>query len=151
MKEILLMAHVFLGVTCILAALWVFVETLNANDLNASRIRLLSRCVPAAMALCFLIAGYWYVGLYPGDKSIILKGPWPWAHDLFMETKEHLVIGLLLLTLYLPIVSGVDLVANRDARRLTLWVSALIVLTGLVMEGEGAVISMGVRMGLLPH
>jgi len=32
-----------------------------------------------------------------------------------------------------------------------LCVSALIVLTGLVMEGEGGVISMGVRMGLLAH
>ena len=151
MKEFLLMAHVFLGVTCILAALWVFVETLNASGSNAVRIRFLGRLVPAVMALCFLVAGYWYVNLYPADKAIILKGPWPFAHDFFMETKEHLVLMLLLLTAYLPIVASANLALNHDARRLTLWVSALIVLMGLLMEGEGGVISMGVRMGLLTH
>jgi hypothetical protein len=40
---------------------------------------------------------YWYVVLYPTDKAIILKGPWPFAHEYFMETKEHLVIMLLML------------------------------------------------------
>jgi len=151
MKEILLMTHVFLGVLCILGALWVFVDTLNAHDTNLARIRLVSRFVPVVMTLGFLIAGYWYVNIYPADKAIILKGPWPFAHDFFMETKEHLVLMLLLLTLYLPIASSADLSSNREARRLTLWVSSLIVLTGLMMEGEGGVISMGLRMGLLPH
>ncbi len=151
MKEILLMAHVFLGVLCVLGALWVFVDTLNASETNLARIRLVSRFVPVVMTVGFLIAGYWYVNLYPADKAIILKGPWPFAHDFFMETKEHLVLMLLLLTAYLPIVASANLSLNHDARRLTLWVSALIVLTGLVMEGEGGMISMGVRMGLLPH
>jgi len=151
MKEILLMAHVMLGVLSILASLWVFVDALNASEVNLARIRLLSRFVPVVMTVGFLIAGYWYVNLYPADKAIILKGPWPFAHDFFMETKEHLVLMLLLLTAYLPIVASADLVLNRNARKLTLCVSALIVLTGLVMEGEGGVISMGVRMGLLAH
>ena len=145
------MTHVMLGVLCILASLWVFVEALNGSESNRGRIRLLSRFVPVVMAAGFLIAGCWYVNIYPADKAIILKGPWPFAHDFFMETKEHLVILLLLLTAYLPIAASHNLAVNRDARRLTLWVSALIVLTGLVMEGEGGVISMGVRMGLLPH
>jgi hypothetical protein len=151
MKEILLMTHVMLGVLSILASLWVFVDALNANEGNLERIRLLSRFVPMVMTAGFLVAGYWYVNLYPADKAIILKGPWPFAHDFFMETKEHLVLMLLLLTAYLPIVASANLALNHDARRLTLWVSALIVLMGLLMEGEGGVISMGVRMGLLTH
>jgi hypothetical protein len=149
MKEILLMTHVFLGVLCILASLWVFVDSLNASEANQGRIRLLSRFVPVVMMAGFVIAGYWYVNLYPGDKAIILKGPWPWAHDFFMETKEHLVLLLLLLTGYLPIVASANLSVDRSARNLTLWVSALIILIGLVMEGEGGVISMGVRLGLI--
>ena len=144
------MTHVMLGVLCILASLWVFVDALNASEANRVRINILSRLVPFVMTFGFLVAGYWYVNLYPPDKSIILKGPWPWAHNFFMETKEHLVLPLLLLTVYLPIVSSANLALNRDARRLTLWVSALIILTALVLEGEGGVISMGVRMGLLP-
>ena len=151
MKEILLMSHVMMGVLCVLSSLWVFVDALNASESNRGRIRFLCRFVPVLMTAGFLIAGYWYVNIYPADKAIILKGPWSFSHDFFMETKEHLVLTLLLLTAYLPIVASANLAVNRDARRLTLWVSALIVLTGLVMEGEGGFISMGVRMGLLPH
>jgi hypothetical protein len=149
MKEVLLMAHVFLGVLCVLGALWVFVEALNAREENLFRIRTAAQVSAFAMGLCFLVAGYWYMKIYPADKALILKGPWPWAHDFFMETKEHLVLPLLLLALYLPMTTALNLVSNRVARNLVLTVSALVVLMGLMMEGEGGVISLGVRMGLL--
>ena len=42
-----------------------------------------------------------------------------------------------------------QLAQNKDARKLTLWVAALIVLLALGMEGEGAVIAMGVKVALL--
>ena len=60
-----------------------------------------------------------------------------------------MVILLLLLASYLPIVTARSLAADKDARKLALWVSALIVLLGLGMEGEGAVIAMGVKVALL--
>ena len=69
------MTHVMLGVLCILASLWVFVDALNASEANRVRINILSRLVPFVMTFGFLVAGYWYVNLYPPDKSIILKGP----------------------------------------------------------------------------
>jgi hypothetical protein len=150
MNEALLMLHVFLGVFCIIASVWVFVDVLHAGEANQARIRILSRCVAAAMWGALLIAGYWYVTFYPVDKAIILKGPWPFAHSFFMETKEHLVILLLLLTNYLPIVAANNLAANPDARKLMLWTAALIALLGLAMEGEGAIIAMGVKVSLLP-
>jgi hypothetical protein len=150
MNELILMAHVLLGVFCIVATVWVFVDVLHASDSNLARIRFLSRAIAVAMWLGFLIAGYWYVTLYPADKAIILKGPWPFAHNFFMETKEHLVILLLLLATYLPIAASNNLAASRDARKLVLWVAALVVVTALTMEGEGAVIAMGVKVALLP-
>ncbi len=67
-----------------------------------------------------------------------------------METKDHLVILLLLLTNYLPIVAANRLAANPDARKLMLWTAALVALLALAMEGEGAVIAMGVKVALLP-
>ena len=149
MQEILLMIHVLLGVSCMVATVWLFVDVLHASAANQKRITLLSRFIGLAMGLAFLVAGYWYVKLYPADKAIILKGPWPFAHSFFMETKEHLVILLLLLTTYLPIVAANQLAQNKDARKLTLWVAALIVLLALGMEGEGAVIAMGVKVALL--
>lgn len=150
MTEILLMAHVFFGVACILAALWVFVDALNASDSNQSRIRSVSCAAAICMWIAFVIGGYWYVAFYPADKGIILKGPWPFAHKYFMETKEHLVIMLLMLATYLPVAAASgNLAANKGARRLVLWISAIIPILGLVMEGHGAIIAMGVKVALL--
>jgi hypothetical protein len=153
MNEIILMAHVALGVACLLTAVWLFVDVLHASEANALRIRRLSLAAAGFMWLAFIIAGYWYVVDYHTDKAIILKGPWPFAHNFFMETKEHLVIMLLLLTTYLPIAAANNLAANADARRLALWLIAAIALLALMVEGHGAIIANGVKMGLLaqPH
>lgn len=150
MNELILMTHVLLGVFCLVATVWVFVDTLHASEANQGRIQLLSRAVAVVMWLAFLVGGYCYCKLYPADKDIILKGPWPFAHNLFMETKEHLVILLLLLTSYFPIAATNPLATNKDARKLVLGVAALIVVLALTAEGEGAVIAMGVKVALLP-
>jgi hypothetical protein len=89
------------------------------------------------------------VTAYSADKAVILKGPWPLAHNLFMETKEHLVIILLMLSTYLPMVCASDLVGSKDARRVAQWVAGSVVALSLLAEGEGAVIAMGVKVGLL--
>jgi hypothetical protein len=149
MNEIILMAHVLFGVGCIVATVWVFVDVLNANESNLKRIRWISLAAAVFMWIAFVIGGYWYVVLYPADKAIILKGPWPFAHGYFMETKEHLVIMLLLLVTYLPIAASNNLVASKDARRLVLWVAGIIPLLGLMIEGHGAIIAMGMKVALL--
>ncbi len=149
MNEIILMAHVLLGVACLVCTLWVFVDALNVSTTNQARIQKMSWAAAVCMWAAFVIAGYWYVTAYGADKVIILKGPWPFAHKFFMETKEHLVILLLLLATYLPIAAANNLAASKDARRVVLWVAGLMVSLALTMEGEGATIAMGVKMGLL--
>ena len=149
MNELALMAHVMFGVACLVTTLWVFVDVLNVSEANQGRICKMSCAAAVFMWLAFLIAGYWYVFSYPADKAIILKGPWPFAHNFFMETKEHLVILLLMLVTYLPVAAAGNLSSNKDARRVVLWVAGLVVLLALTMEGEGATIAMGVKMGLL--
>ena len=149
MNELILMSHVLLGVTCLVLAVWIFVDVLHASEANLARIRLMSRAAAVAMWLAFVIAGYWYVFFYKADKTIILKGPWPFAHNFFMETKEHLVIMLLLLVTYLPLAACNNLAASKDARRVMLWVSGMIAFIALAMDGEGGIIAMGVKAGLL--
>jgi hypothetical protein len=151
MNEIILMLHVVFGVGCLLAAVWLFVDVLHASEANLIRIRRVSWAAAIFMWTAFVIAGYWYVVFYPADKAIILGGPWPLAHKFFMETKEHLVIMLLLLTTYLPIAAGNNLAASPGARRLVLWLTAGIALLALMVEGHGAIIATGVKMGLLKH
>jgi hypothetical protein len=149
MNEIIMMTHVFFGVACLLSTVWVFVDVLNASEANQARIRRMSRAAAVFMWLAFMLAGYFYVLFYKTDKAIILKGPWPFAHNFFMETKEHLVILLLMLATYLPIAASGNLWGNQGARRVVLWVAGLIVLLALTMEGEGGIIAMGVKVGLL--
>lgn len=143
------MAHVLFGVACLVTAVWVFVDVLNFSETNLGRIRKLTCAAAIFMWLAFLIGGYWYVTAYHADKAIILKGPWPFAHNFFMETKEHLVLILLMLATYLPITAASNLSASRDARRVVLWVAGLVAVLALMMEGEGAIIAMGVKVGLL--
>ena len=150
MSEVLLMTHVGFGMLCIVSALWVFVDTLNAEEKNRGRIARVSLAAAVFMWLAFFIGGYWYVAAYSADKAFILKGPWPFAHKFFMEMKEHVALILLLLATYLPIAASNDLVSNSAARRLVLWVAGLTVVLGVVMDGSGAIIGMGAKVALLP-
>ena len=149
MSDIILFAHPTFGVLGILAAVWVFVEALNASEANRSRIRLAAFVVAGCIVLAAVLGGYWYTVFYGHEKAIILKGPWPFAHSFFMETKEHVVIMLLLLATYFPIAAANDMAGNAAARRLMLWVSGLFALIALAAEGMGATIALGVKVGLL--
>ena len=120
MNELILMTHVFFGVACIITTVWVFVDVLNLSDSTMARVRKLSCLAAAFMWLAFVVGGYWYVHFYKSDKAVILKGPWPFAHNFFMESKEHLVIMLLMLVTYLPIAAASNLSVSKDARRVVL-------------------------------
>ncbi len=145
-----MMTHVALGVIGILFAVAVFMDVLNVNDGNIERIKKLSLAVAVFIVLAYLIGGYWYVVYYGHDRDIIKAGQWPWAHNFFMEVKEHLFFLVLMLGIYLPITvyRNVPLM-EKQKRNLVLGISALIVLLGFFMEGAGGIISKGVTMGLI--
>ncbi len=132
-----------------MAAIWVFVEALNAREENAGRIRAAAWIAATCMIATWIFGGYWYVHFYPADRALILKGPWPFAHTLFMETKEHLFFIPLILSFYLPIAASDKLSENANARRMVLSVAMLVVLSGLAIEGAGAIINHGVKVALL--
>jgi hypothetical protein len=148
-SDIALLGHAAFGILGTLSALWVFVDALNAREENAPRIRTGAAAVAIFMCAACILGGYWYLNAYPAEKAIVLQGPWPWAHSLFMETKEHLFFITLILALYLPIVAADKLYANAMARRMVLCVALLIVFTGLAIEGAGAVIDHSVKIAFL--
>ena len=150
MTNFLLMSHAVLGSLLGLAGVWLFVDVLNAKEENQTRIRIMSLIIAGLMWLTYLLAGYFYVVFYYVDKGFILKGPWTFAHNFFMESKEHVVMMLLLLATFLPIIAYNNPVANKGARKIVLWATGLLILTTVAMEGAGAIISMGVRVALLP-
>lgn len=148
-SEMILMLHPTFGVLAMIATVWVYVETLNANDGNVGRIRNAGTLAAVLMWLAYIVGGYWYVVFYGGDKAIIKAGPWPFAHGFFMETKEHVFLMLLLLSTFLAIIVRGDVAKVKATRKLVLWVSGLVALMALAMEGAGAFISMGAKVALL--
>jgi hypothetical protein len=146
----LMMTHVALGVVGILCTVALFMDVLNANEGNTQRIEKLSIAVTVFIILAYLIGGYWYVVYYGHDRDIIKAGAWPWAHNYFMEVKEHLFFIMLMLSIYLPIVAyRNNFLQDRNSRNLLLGISALTVLFGLLMEGAGGIISKGITIGLM--
>lgn len=149
MSDIILFAHPTFGVLGIMGAVWVFVETLNASEANAARIRTAALAVAIFIGLAWIFGGYWYVHFYAPERAIILKGPMPWAHNLVMETKEHLFFIPLVLAFYLPLAARDKLFANTAARAMVLSVAALIALSGFAIEGGGALINYGVKVAFV--
>jgi hypothetical protein len=148
-SDVILLAHSTFGVLGTMSAMWVFVEALNAREANAGRIRAAALIAALCFIATWIFGGYWYIHFYPADRATILKGPWPFAHTLFMETKEHLFFIPLILSFYLPIAAGEKLYEYANARKMVLCVAMLIVLSGLAIEGAGAVINHGVKVALL--
>ena len=148
-SDVILMTHVLFGMLCIVTSVWVFVDVLHASEANQARIRTMSLAVAVFMWLAYLIGGYWYVTLYSTDKALILKGPWPFAHNFFMEMKEHVALMLLLLATYLPIAASNNLYSNKSARSVVLYVAGLIALIAMALDGSGAIIGMGAKVALL--
>lgn len=151
-KEVSLMLHATFGVLGLIAAVWMFVEVLNASADNRRRIRGASLALAAFIWLAYGVGGYWYVQFYAADKALITAGPWPFAHRFFMETKEHLFFLLLLLATYLPIAAyahGPALPGDAGARRLLLTLAGLAALLALAMDGAGAVVALGAKLGLM--
>ncbi len=149
MKDILLFLHPTFGVLALVASVWVFVEALNASEANQQRIWIGSLAVAALFVVTWFFAGWYYTIYYGhGDQQIIVKGPVPWAHNFFMETKEHLFFIPAILALFLPFVARVRLSMNRQARSMVLVVTALIALNVLAIEGAGAIINWGAKTAL---
>jgi hypothetical protein len=145
-----MMSHVALGVLGIMCVVALFVDVLNINEGNIERIKKLSLAIAVLIVLAYLIGGYWYVVYYGHDRDIIKAGQWPWAHNYFMEVKEHIFFVMLLLGIYLPIAVYRNVpLAEKQNRNLVLGIAALIVLLGFFMEGAGGIISKGVTMGLM--
>lgn len=148
-SDVILLSHATFGVAGCLAALWVFVEVLNARPENSGRIRAAALVTAVCIAAAWICGGYWYVHFYSPEKALILAGPWPFAHNLFMETKEHLFFVTAILSVLLPMTTREKLSSNPAARNLVLCVAGLIAITGLAVEGAGAIIDHGVKVALL--
>ena len=145
----LAMPHVVFGVWGLFVALWLIAEVVNISEENLHRIKTASWVQAVFEWISFLAGGWWYYTYYAAEKAIILKGPFPQGHEFFMETKEHVFLVLLLLSMFIPIIAYQNnLLTNKPARKLVIVTASLMIALGFVMEGSGSFIAQAVKMGL---
>lgn len=101
--------------------------------------------------LSWVISGIYYVVFYgPDVKPTIKSGSWPWAHSIFMESKEHIFLFLpflAILLLFLVWKYGKKWDEERDIRLSILTVGIVTILIPVLMMFSGYLVSTGYRIG----
>lgn len=146
-RELMLPLHAAFGELGTLLAVWIAAELVRVDAASLPRIRHLSCLCATLMWMAAFVGGFWYLSYYPADKAAVIAGPWPWAHTVIMETKEHIFFLLLLVANFMPIaVRWSDPVGNAKHRRLAIATAVTIAVLGLSMVELGNLVNMGFRM-----
>src|SRR3990167_75766 len=105
-----------------------------------------------AFLASWIAGGYYYV-VYYGTlvKPVIKSGVAPWVHNIIMETKEHIflfIIPLAMTILFVTLLEKEEM-ERLWLRRLTLWLSCVVAVLGLLIGAMGFVISAAARWGAI--
>ena len=145
----LVLGHATFGMLGGFLLTYVLGELHYANDVNIKRIRYLGTTGVISAFLGIILGLQFYLNYYNDDKSIIKKGSWDWAHGFFMETKEHvLILGIFILIIVLIALWYTEPQTDEKARKNLEWLIGTLVLGTLFLEGWGAIIAYGLRVGL---
>ena len=150
MVNYLIGIHAALGEIGVFAFLWVFVEMLNPTTSRIKRAKIAALLGVIFILASWFIGGYSYVKNYgPNVKPLIKAGPFPAAHGIIMESKEHIFLFIPFLSfLALALLYQKDILENNETRKSLLLLSSLIILLGLAMAGMGYLISSSAREAL---
>lgn len=150
MTDLLVGAHVAVfEVLAGIAFLWTFIELYDPSEEGIRRAKWLSLLGFLFVVAGWVVGGTYYVTYYGSVvKPIIKGGGMPWAHSIFMETKEHVFLFTPFLAFLLTttiMTYGTRLLEDKAARRWALTLTGVIILLGLALSGMGFAISAGAR------
>ena len=144
--------HAALGEMSAIGFLWIFIELLNPSAKGIKRIRIISLISVMMLFLSWFSGGYYYTNTYGKEvKPLIEDGPNPWAHEVFMETKEHVFLFLpilSLLTYYIIKKYEINLIKNKELRKYIILLCLMIFLLAFAMGAMGYLISSGARAAM---
>ena len=148
-KPVLIGFHLGFAIVGIDAFLWLLGQFKDDGGLRKSRIMTAAIGV-AAFVASWIAGGYYYV-IYYGTlvKPVIKSGLAPWAHNIVMETKEHIflfVIPLAMTVLCITLLEKED-VERLALRRLAMWLSGTVAVLGFLIGAMGFIISAAARWG----
>jgi hypothetical protein len=145
-REIALL-HSLTGGCTVLLFSWIIIEMQYPGPESLSRARLAAYLgALLTVAGCWIIGGYHYLSAYRENiRGIILSGSQPWAHEIIMETKEHIFLFLpmvaILLALGLHSVSSEGTGTGGEVRKAVVVTAALALFLVILMLVMGAVLS----------
>jgi len=145
--------HVALGELSLLFIIWALVEVAwGPLGRGVLRAKIASLTGTILIFAHWLVSGWYYVAYYgPEVKPIIKAGPWPWAHAIFMESKEHIFLFLpflALLLLFLIWKHGDKLREERGLRFSIFAVGGVTLFVFVLMITAGFLISSGYRIAV---
>ena len=145
----LVLGHATFGMLAGFLLTYVYAEIHYANEVNLKRIRYLGTIGAISAFIGIILGLQFYLNYYNDDKAVIKKGSWDWAHGFFMETKEHvLILGIFLLIITLIMLWVTEPNNDPKAARTLKWLIGTLILGTLFLEGWGAIIAFGLRVGL---
>ncbi len=151
-KNVVLL-HSISGGLVALALVWIILELRSPIDRSLSRARVASYLAAFFVTVgCWIAGGYNYLTSYGSQvKPVILAGPYPWAHEVVMEAKEHVFVFLPIIVLALSITLSVfdrDIfMSDTKFRRALIMIAGLALFMVLLMFLMGAIISNAGKIG----
>jgi len=148
-KPVLVGLHLGFAIVGIDAFLWLTGEFF-AGTFGKLRVKVAALIGVVGFALSWLVGGYYYV-VYYGKlvKPVIKAGVAPWAHAIFMETKEHIflfVIPLAITALLLAFLKKEE-IKEYNLSGLAKTLAVLVALLGLLIGAMGYMVSAAARWG----
>ena len=146
MVTLALIAHVFIGLLGV-GASYVVVMQLLRSHIPLAWLQWTSVIAFTSYVLSWITGGFYYVVRYGSEvKPVIKAGPYPWAHSIVTESKEHIFLFLpflAFLTMIVALFFGSELQENRKLRRavigigiVTFFLGVLIAVAGVIMSGS---------------
>lgn len=132
MEDLVVLAHLIIGLSLAGLSIIILLQKKESPWLKP-----LSFITAALSWFLLFPAGYLYIKFYPTTKAMIKAGSWPWAHSIFMETKEHWGLLLPLITTLAAILVFKD--NHQESKRWWILVIILSILLGVM----GRIITLG--------
>lgn len=149
-KPVLIGLHLAFAIVGIDAFFWLLGEIKN-DSWRKARLYWSALVGVVAFTLSWLTGGYYYVKYYGSlVKPIIQGGLAPWAHNIIMETKEHIflfVIPLSITALFITFFKKEEF-EKMNIKKVFMILAALIAGLGLLIGAMGFVISAAARWGV---
>ncbi len=146
--QLLLVLHVIFGLLGVAGSYATWMASLKGR-LSLVFLRTASVSALIAYLLSWLAGGYYYAVYYGAVvKPVIKAGPYPLAHAIIMESKEHLFLLLPALAAVMTLViwlCGALLEASPQLRRALSFLAGVATVLGALIAIAGVIISGAVR------